>query len=516
MNVTLEQTAVSPGYEVLTFGRFRLDPVQHVLREGDKTLRLGSRALELLIVLTQRTGEVVSKHELIAKVWPKTIVQDSTLRVHIAALRKALGDGESGVRYVENFSGRGYRFVGPVVRQHENNPLIPTSAAALLAPEHQRPPYLPIPLTRMVGRANAVATFAIRIPQCRFITVVGAGGIGNRAVAAAATEKLSGSYEHGIRVLDCSSIMDSRLLPYALASLLDLAPVSAEGALYTLLAFLRTRSMLIVLDNCERVVEAAATVAERLCQAALGVHLLATSREPLRAESEHVHHLAPLGTPASTDRLTRAEALAFPAVQLFIERASASMDSFELHDSDLPLVAQICCRLEGNPLAIELAAARVDVFGIRGLAAGLTDCLRLLTRGRRTALPRHQSLRATLDWSYEMLSPIEQVVLRRLAVFSLPFDIESANVVAADSEVRASHVFDAVTNLVAKSLLMTEASGELYRLPEATRAYGFEKLQEHDEVARTLLLHSETWQGPRNSGQDTARCLEDNLRIPAS
>ncbi len=251
----------------------------------------------------------------------------------------------------------------------------------------------------MVGRANAVATLAVRIPQCRFITVVGAGGIGKSAVAAAVTEKLSGSYEHGVRVLDCSAIIDARLLPHALAGVLDLAPVSAEGALYALLAFLRTRSMLIVLDNCERVVEAAATVAERLSQAATGVHLLATSREPLRAESEHVHRLAPLGTPASTDRLTRVEALAFPAVQLFIERASASMDSFELHDSDLPLVAQICCRLEGNPLAIELAAARVDVFGIRGIGCRI-DGLPAIADERasyRLAAPSESARHARLE-----------------------------------------------------------------------------------------------------------------------
>jgi predicted ATPase len=172
---------------------------------------------------------------------------------------------------------------------------------------------------------------------------------------------------------------------------------------------------------------------------------------------------------ASTDNLTRAQILSFPAVQLFIERASASMDSFELHDSELPMVAQVCSRLEGNPLAIELAAACVDVFGIRGLVAGLTDCLRLLTRGRRTALPRHQSLRATLDWSYELLSPVEQVLLRRLAVFSVPFDMESANIVAADSEVRLGDVFDTLTNLVAKSLLTTEGERRTDPVP-ASRA----------------------------------------------
>jgi predicted ATPase len=249
-----------------------------------------------------------------------------------------------------------------------------------------------------------------------------------------------------------------------------------------------------VLDNCERVIEAAAALAERVLQAAPGVHLLATSREPLRAESEYVHRLAPLGTPPDTHTLTRAEALSYPAIQLFIERASAYMDSFELHEGDISLLAQICSRLEGNPLAIDLAAARVDLFGIRGLAAGLTDSLRLLSRGRRTAVPRHQSLRATLDWSYELLSPLETAVLRRLAMFSGPFDTDSASIVAEDSQIRATDVFDTLTNLVAKSLLLTQVIGErtLYRLPETTRTYAFEKLHESGEVERILLLHAET------------------------
>jgi predicted ATPase len=277
---------------------------------------------------------------------------------------------------------------------------------------------------------------------------------------------------------------------------LDLAPVP-DDALPGVLAFLKNKSMLLVLDNCEHVVEAAAGIAERVLQSAPGLHLLATSREPLRAESEYIHRLSPLETPAPSALMTLPEALRFPAIELFLERALASLDSFELHDHDIPLVAQICSRLEGNPLAIELAAARVDLFGVRGVAARLDDCLELLTRGRRTALPRHKSLRATLDWSYGLLSPVEQVMLRRVAVFSGYFDLESAHAVGPDEHVRTDDVADTLTNLVAKSLLTTDTAGEqlLYRVPDTIRAYALEKLQGSNELIKTDKQQPETWGG---------------------
>jgi predicted ATPase/DNA-binding winged helix-turn-helix (wHTH) protein len=491
-----EQPPDTCGYEILCFGRFRLDPVKHELCEGGKPARLGSRALEILIALAERSGQVVSKNELLARVWPKSVVQESTLRVHIAALRKALGDGEYGTRYVENYSGRGYRFVAPVIRRQEGVPL-ETPAGTPGTSSTGEAAYarnLPIPLSRIVGRAHIISTLASRAPQRRFVSIVGPGGIGKTTVATTVAEKLTGTYEHGVRFVDLSLVSEARQLPGALASVLELGPVP-DDALPGVLAFLNNKSMLLVLDNCEHVVEAAAAIAEKLLQAAPGLHLLATSREPLRAESEYIHRLAPLEAPAPSATMTLAEALRFPAIELFLERALASLDSFELHDSEIPLVAQICSRLEGNPLAIELAAARVDLFRVRGLAARLDDCLELLTRGRRTALPRHQSLRASLDWSYGLLSKVEQVVLRRLAVFSGSFDLESANAVAPDERIRAEDVFNTLANLVAKSLLTTDTTGEqiLYRLSDTTRAYALEKLQDSEELAKADKEQPQLW-----------------------
>ena len=477
------------AHDLLIFGRFRLDPVRYVLHEGDKPLRLGSRALEILILLAQRSGQVVSKNELLDRVWPKSVAQEATLRVHIAALRKALGDAEHGTRYVENFSGRGYRFVAPVTRQCASSAPEPPPASPLQDVDIPDTDRLPVLLTRMVGRERAVAALAARLPQQRLITVAGPGGVGKSVVAAAIAEKQSAVYEHGVRFVDLSGVTDSRDISATLAATLGLSDL-AEDPMPGILSSLKDKSMLIVFDNCEHVVEAVAALAEKILQRAPRIYLLATSREPLRAACEFVHRLPPLEVPAASSNLIRTEVLASPAIQLFVERASAALDSFELTTEDLPAVVEICRRLEGNPLAIELAAARVDFFGVRGLAARLDDCLRLLTRGPRTALPRHQSLRATFDWSYGLLSPLEQVVLRRIAVLPGRFNLDSANAAAVDGKVRGVDVFDTLMNLVAKSLLGTDLTdaGILYRLAEATRAYAMEKLLSSDESSRATRL----------------------------
>jgi predicted ATPase/DNA-binding winged helix-turn-helix (wHTH) protein len=491
-----DAVSASDVSKVLSFGPYRLDLVQHVLREGDKPLRLGSRALEILITLVEHAGEIVSKNELLSRVWPKSVVQEATLRVHIAALRKALGDDECGIRYVENFSGRGYRFVGHI----ERAPAPPSSVASpteVVPSETEievpgpRFGNLPAPLTAMVDRAQAINTLEARIPLRRFVTIVGPGGVGKTTVALAVADKLFGAYEHGALFVDLEMVADPSRVTYALAEALGLEPV-AEDPLPEILTHLRRKSVLIVLDNCEHVVGAAAGLAEKVLRAAPGVHLLATSREPLRAGSEYVHRLLPLETPVSSAMLTRAEAMTFPAIQFFVERASANLDTFDLHDSDIPFVVEICRRLDGNPLAIELAAARVDLFGVRGLAARLDDCLQLLTRGRRTAGPRHQTLRATLDWSYGLLSSLEQVILRRLAVFPGSFAIEAANALVSESGMSAADIFDSLTNLVAKSLLTVDVTGEeaMYRLLETTRVYAMERLSQSNELGKITRLHA--------------------------
>jgi predicted ATPase len=250
--------------------------------------------------------------------------------------------------------------------------------------------------------------------------------------------------------------------------------------------------MLIVIDCCERVVEAAAVLAENLLKGAAGIAILATSREPLRAEGESVYRLPPLEIPPSSTDLTAVDALTYPAVQLFVERAASTADRFELRDTDAPVVADICRKLDGIALAIELAAGRVDVFGLLGVAARLDDRIRLLTHGRRTALPRQQTLRATLDWSYDVLSQAEQALLRRLAVFAGGFALEAAQAVAEGGLAAYTDMAEVVANLVSKSLLNADvrtATG-LYRLLDTTRAYALKKLSESGEFHQAARAHA--------------------------
>ena len=500
------------GEQVLTFGPFRLLSTRRVLMEGERPLRIGSRALDILFVLVERAGDLVDKDELIARIWPNVVVEEATLRVHIAALRKILGDGRSGIRYVENMAGRGYRFVAPVTRYEAEEP--PQDRPAPSAPYRNNPP---APLTRMIGRAHIVAALATRLPRQRFITIVGSGGIGKTAVALAIADTLSRSHDIDTCFVDLASVTDPQLVPSALASALGLAILS-QDPLPGLITVLRDTEVLIVLDNCEHVVEAAAALADRVLREAKRVLLLATSREPLRAERERVHRLSPLEAPPASARLTVAEALAFPAIELFAERAMASLDTFELEDADVPAVCDLCRRVDGIPLAIELVAARVGLLGVRRLGEHLDDGVHRLTNSRRAAPPRHRTLHATLDWSYGLLSATEQLILRRCAVFSAGFDLASARAIASDGDTSDADVLNAILSLGAKSLIAADASDDnvIYRLLDTTRTYAREKLRNSNESAEISRRHAEffcaVWDSADAQARSNAEWLEKHGR----
>jgi predicted ATPase len=476
-----EQTKASSDIAI-SFGPFRLFPTQRLLLKGDKPTRTGSRALEILIHLVQRAGEVVDKDELISRVWSKTFVEDTNLRVHIAALRRALGDRESTARYITTVPGRGYCFVAPVERLDISPP--PSDEGDLT---HNL-----APLNRVVGREETVAMLAEQLPKHRFVTIVGPGGIGKTTVGLAVAHRLVGSYTDGIRFVDLAPLRDDQLVPNVVAFVLGLA-VHSEDVLPALTNFLKHKQMLLVLDNCEHVIDAAAILVEQVLKSAPGLQILATSREPLRAEGEHVQHIAPLAVPASSEGLTATEALTFPAIQLFVERAAASLDSYVLTDSDAPAVADICRRLDGIALAIELAAVRADALGVRGIASLLNDRFRLLATGRRTALRRHQTLGAALDWSHELLADTERTLFRRLAVFVGDFAPEAASAVASGAGIAEPEVFDLIVGLVEKSLVIADIGGDIvcYRLLETTRAYALEKLIASGEFETVARRHAE-------------------------
>ena len=367
--------------------------------------------------------------------------------------------------------------------------IISADAKATRKPEAERTHNLPVSRSRALGRAGAIEALRNQLPKHRFITIVGSGGIGKTTVALAVAELLLPAYEHGVRFVDLAPVDDPRLVPSALGTTLGPA-MHFENAVPRLIEFLRDQQMLIVLDSCEHVLETAAAMAEQLLAGAPGVHILATSREPLRADGERVHRLSPLESPADMPELTATEALAFPAIQLFVERASGIVDGFELSDADAPILSDICRKLGGIALAIELAAGRIDAFGIRQLSTLLDDRFRILKRGKRTAQPRHQSLAAMLDWSYEFLPETERSILRRLSLFAGAFDLASAIAVVENADTNA---VEGIANLVAKSLVSADVGGAevRYRLLDTTRAYALQRLIESGEFDTYVRRHAQ-------------------------
>ena len=335
------------------------------------------------------------------------------------------------------------------------------------------------------------ASYRRKLMTWRFVSIVGPGGIGKTTVAISVAHALLDGFGGAICFVDLAALTDSRLVATAVASALGFM-VQTKDPLRGLLAFIGDKRLLLVLDNCEHVIDAAALLAERVVSEAPQAHVLATSREALRAEGEHVHLLHALDCPPENARLTATEALQYPAARLFMERAAASGHDLALNDTDAPIVAAICRRLDGIALAIELAAGRAGLHGIRGTAALLDNRFKLLWRGRRTALPRHQTLNAMLDWSYNLLSDHEQRVLCRLAVFVGDFTLGAACFVASEAEADAAEITDAVASLVAKSLISPALNGgsPYYRLLDTTRTYAAAKLAERGEANRVARRHA--------------------------
>lgn len=473
------------GAEALSFGPFRLSPTERLLLRGSERVSLGGRALDLLIALVERAGEVVDRRQLIARVWPDVIVEEANLRVHLANLRKALGDGQDGARYITNVPGRGYCFVAPIER---------VSAPAARATTPSSPGFrLPARLTRMVGRDQTVEVLVSQVLEKRFVSVVGPGGMGKTTVAIAAAHVLADRFGDGLCFIDLGAHTEPTHVTTAVASALGCIG-QGQDPMPGLLRFLGDKPTLLVLDNCEHLIDAVAALTERLFSEVARIHILTTTREALRVEGENVHLLLPLESPDSDTDLTAAEALSSPAVQLFMERASASGHRAELNDADAPIVAMICRRLDGMALAIELAAGRVGAYGVRGTADLLDNRFKLLWQGRRSALPRHQTMRAMLDWSYNLLTDREKQTLARLSVFVGAFTVDDAVAVAAEGELEALEVAHALASLINKSLVWASEYGghTFHRLLDTTRTYAAAKLAESGEeqaVARRHAMH---------------------------
>lgn len=459
-------TAPPSSRETISFGPFALTPGERTIVRDGVPVELGGRSLDILIALTARANEVVSKRELFAQVWPDSIVEEGSLRFQIASLRKTLGDGVDGARYISTVAGRGYCFVAPVSRSGEPTQVPPSQAVA--------PTRLDLPgrLLRMVGRADEVRLLATQLTQDRFVTLVGSGGVGKTTLAIAVAHELVDGFDGPMIFVDLGAISDATHVATTLATMLGLSvqSVDVESAL---VSHLRDKRALLILDTCEHLLDTVATMASRLFAAGPQVHILATSREALRAEGERVFMLGPLRYPPDGPALTAGTVETFPAAQLFLERVRASGANLDFNDDDAAIIASICRKLDGVALAIELAAGRVQTHGLRKTAELLDERLTLSWPGKRSAPPRQRTLQAMLDWSYGLLSDDERVVLCRLAVFVGFFTFEAALQVVTCETLNESQVFRALESLIDKSLVSASPLGGMmrYRLLDTTRAY---------------------------------------------
>ena len=478
-------TPAAQARDIISFGPFSLVAGERVLTKEGAPVDVGARTFDILIALVSRPNEIVSKRDLLARVWPDVIVEEGSLRFQIAALRKALGDGEHGARYIATVAGRGYCFVAPLARSSDRG----RESAQVVT----RFPYanLPSRLIRMVGRVDDVPKLAAQLTAERLVTIVGSGGVGKTTVAVAVAHEVIEAFEGAVLFVDLGMLSDPKLAATAVASMLGLS-IQTDDATPTLIAYLKDKRFLLVLDTCEHLIEAVAVLASHILKAAPEVHILATSREALRVEGEHIYKLDPLACPPEDPMLTAAAVRTFPATQLFMERAAASGARFDSSDAEAAIMASICRKLDGVALAIELAAGRVEAHGLQQTAELLDQRLTLLWPGHRLAPPRQKTLQATLDWSYGLLSPLARAVLRRLAVFVGHFTLEAALAVVSSGTIDEAVVFGAIDSLVAKSMLATRPIGAMmrYRLLDTTRAYSLQTRVDDLDVADLAVRHA--------------------------
>lgn len=369
------------------------------------------------------------------------------------------------------------------------------SLLAIVRNSELSPPRLPQPLTRLIGRDPEVASIGDQLGSHRLVTLTGPGGVGKSRLGLAVAARLQHGFADGVWLVQLAQVSDPNLVASAVADRFDLREVSHEPILTTLIRMMLERQLLLLLDNCEQVIAGCASCAEAILQSCPGVRIVVTSREPLGISGEVVRGVPPLVVP-STDHPLAPERLAeVDSVRLFVERVRATRPEFTLTDANAPATARLCARLDGIPLAIELAAARRAVVSVEQIASRLDDRFALLTTGSRTGLPRHQTLRATVDWSYDLLSDPEQALFRRVSVFDGPWSLEAAEQVGPDAVpdglVRREQVLDLLGRLVSRSLVQaTTIGGETcYQLLETLRAYGRDRLAESGEAEATYRVH---------------------------
>lgn len=451
--------------EPLTLGRFTLLPRERQLLDDGQPVVLGARAFDVLVALARRSGRLAAKSDLLAEAWPGLVVEENNLAVQIASLRRLMGS-----EAIVTVPGHGYRL----------NPRLCTGAAA--TQQHGNVPAVP---KTLFGRTADVEQLSERVRGAALVTVCGSAGIGKTSVAVAVAQALQPAFAYGCWLVPLADIHDPALLASTLARHLGLLLPGHGAPDDELAVMLQSSRRLVILDNCEHLVEDVARLVQRLLYAAPELHLLATSQVPLRIGGEQVYRLLPLDVPAEN----AADPGAFGAVQLFVERCRAGAAP---HDrAELDGVVRICRKLDGIPLALELAAARVPMLGVRGVEQLIDERFRLLVVGDRSAERRHQTLHAALDWSYQLLDRPAQALLRRLSVFEGGFSLLGAALVAGACDDQPIDALVQLGALVERSMIVSEPGQRpRWRLLESMRAFALTELQASGERESVQREHA--------------------------
>ena len=480
--------------EAFVFGPFRLLVARRELLAHGVPVTMGQRAFEILLTLVSRHGQLVTKDELMAEVWPGVVVEENNIQVHISAVRKVLAAAGDGDRYLLTVAGRGYRFLAPVTRESPGEPKtagVDDQSAPAGADIGAATNNLPQQLTSLIGREADLAEIKARLRDHRLVTLTGSGGVGKTRLSIEAGRSLLDRYLDGVWLAELAPLNDAQLVTSIVADALGVSLSATAGGLDTLTSALRTKQLLLIIDNCEHVIAEAARVAEALMRGCPRLSILASSRERMAIAGESVIRVPSLPAPQPDEAATAARACDYAAVRLFVERANALGCGFALTDANAATVASICRRLDGIPLAIELAVPRLKVLPVDKLARGLDERFRLLTGGSRTALPRQQTLHALIDWSYGLLSDAEKALLARLSLFLGTTSLASISSVVGGDDMPPEQIGDLLLSLVEKSLVHADldSNDSRYGLLESTRYFAAEKLADAPALRRRHAEH---------------------------